>query len=106
MINLDFILLMAPQEGQSPLTSFLPLILIVVVFYFFIIRPQMKKQKELKNFRSSLGKGDKVITTGGIFGKITDVKEDSLVIEIAEGIKIRVDKNSVVKDASDLVKKK
>ena len=106
MNNLNFILLMAPQEGQSPLTSFLPLILIVVVFYFFIIRPQMKRQKELKNFRSSLTKGDKVITTGGIFGKISDVKEDSLVIEISEGVKIRVDKNSVVKDVSDLAQKK
>jgi len=106
MNNLNFILLMAPQEGQSPLTSFLPLILIVVVFYFFIIRPQMKRQKELKNFRSSLAKGDKVITTGGIFGKISDVKEDLLVIEISDGVRIRVDKNSVVKDVSDLAQKK
>ena len=104
---LNFILLMgAPKEGESPYMTFLPLILIVVVFYFFIIRPQMKRQKELKNFRTGLTKGDKVITNGGIYGKINDVKEDSLIIEISEGVRIRVDINSVVKDASDLAAKK
>jgi len=104
---LNFILLMTqPKEGESPYMTFLPLILIVVVFYFFIIRPQMKRQKELKNFRTSLAKGDKVITTGGIYGKINDVKDDSLIIEISEGVRIRVDINSVVKDASDLAAKK
>lgn len=104
---LNFILLMgAPKEGESPYMTFLPLILIVVVFYFFIIRPQMKRQKELKSFRTSLAKGDKVITTGGIYGKINDIKEDSLIIEISEGVRIRVDVNSVVKDASDLAQKK
>jgi len=104
---LNFILLMAaPKEGESPYMTFLPLILIVVVFYFFIIRPQMKRQKELKNFRTGLAKGDKVITTGGIYGKINDVKEDSLIIEISEGVRIRVDINSVVKDATDLAAKK
>jgi len=104
---LNFILLMAaPKEGENPYMTFLPLILIVVVFYFFIIRPQMKRQKELKNFRTSLAKGDKVITTGGIYGKVNDVKEDSLIIEISEGVRIRVDINSVVKDATDLAAKK
>ena len=105
---LNFILLLGatPKEGENPYMTFLPLILIVVVFYFFIIRPQMKKQKELKNFRTSLAKGDKVITTGGIYGKINDIKEDSLIIEISEGVRIRVDINSVVKDASDLGAKK
>ena len=104
---LNFILLMQPaQEGQNPLMSFLPLVLIVVVFYFFIIRPQMKRQKDLKKFRASLGKGDKVITTGGIYGKITDVKDTALIVEIADNVRIKIDKNSVVKDVADLAAKK
>ena len=104
MFNL--ILMQQPSGEGGGIQSFIFPILIIGVFYMFFIRPQMKRQKELKNFRSSLAKGDKVITTGGIFGKISDVKEDSLVIEISEGVKIRVDKNSVVKDVSDLAQKK
>ena len=105
---LNFVLLMAqPAGGESnPLASFLPLVLIVVVFYFFIIRPQMKRQKEMKKFRESIAKGDKVVTTGGIFGKVNDVKEDHLVIEIADNVRIKVDKNSVVRDVADLIQKK
>ena len=105
---LNFVLLMGqPAGGESnPLASFLPLVLIIVVFYFFIIRPQMKRQKEMKQFRESIKKGDKIVTTGGIFGKINDVKEDHLVIEIADNVRIKVDKNSVVRDAADLVQKK
>ncbi len=68
---LNVILMMQPegQEG-NPLMSFLPLLLIVVVFYFFMIRPQMKRQKETRKFREGLAKNDKVVTTGGIYGKI------------------------------------
>jgi preprotein translocase subunit YajC len=67
---LNIILMMQPQgeEAANPLMSFLPLLLIVVVFYFFMIRPQMKRQKETRKFREGLAKGDKVVTTGGIYG--------------------------------------
>ncbi len=109
MNQLLFILLMAqPKDGAqgNPIMSFLPLILIIVVFYFFMIRPQVKRQKELRKFRESLAKGDKVITTGGIYGKITDVKENALIIEIDNNVRIKVDKNSVVKDVTDLETKK
>ena len=96
-----------PAGGEAnPLTSFLPLVLIVGVFYFFIIRPQMKRQKEMKKFREGIAKGDKVITNGGIYGKINDVKDDHLVIEIAHNVRIKVDKNSVVREAADLPQKK
>ena len=68
---MNHILLMTQPQGQdaNPLMSFLPLILVVGVFYFFMIRPQMKRQKELRTFRESLAKGDKVVTTGGITEK-------------------------------------
>lgn len=97
------IILMMQPEGQdaNPLMSFLPLLLIVVVFYFFMIRPQMKRQKEVRKFRESLSKGDKVVTTGGIYGKIVEVKETTIVLEIAKDVHIKVDKNGIIKDMSD-----
>ena len=101
-MNYLLVLLQAPAGKTNPLTSLLPLVLIIVVFYFFMIRPQVKRQKELKNDRNTLQKNDKVITTGGIYGKITDVKEQSVTIEIAENIRIKVDKAAVLKDPTDL----
>ncbi|MEN8117246.1 MAG: preprotein translocase subunit YajC [Bacteroidota bacterium] len=95
--------MMQPAEGgeSNPLMSFLPLLLIVVVFYFFMIRPQMKRQKETRKFRESLKKGDKVVTTGGIYGKIAEIKETVIILEIAKDVQIKVDKNGIVKDMSD-----
>jgi preprotein translocase subunit YajC len=98
MNNLLFVTL----EQQNPLTTFLPLVLIIVVFYFFMIRPQMKRQKELRKFQESLSKGDKVIIAGGIYGKITEVKEEYVVVEIDENAKVKVIKSAVVRDSSDL----
>lgn len=97
------IILMMQPEGQeaNPLMSFLPLLLIIVVFYFFMIRPQVKRQKETRKFRESLAKGDKVVTTGGIYGKIVEVKETTIVLEVAKDVQIKVDKNGIIKDMSD-----
>ncbi len=99
---MNIILMMQPQgEDANPLMSFLPLLLIVVVFYFFMIRPQMKRQKEVRKFREGLAKGDKVVTTGGIYGKIVEVKETTIILEIAKDVSIKVDKNGVIKDMTD-----
>ena len=76
------------------------LVLILVVFYFFMIRPQMKKQKELKKFRESMGIGDKVVTIGGIHGKILEVA-DSTILIATEGGKLRLDKSAVSNSAED-----
>ncbi len=97
------IILMTQPEGQdaNPLMSFLPLLLIIVVFYFFMIRPQVKRQKETRKFRESLSKGDKVVTTGGIYGKIIEVKETTIILEVAKDVQIKVDKNGIIKDMSD-----
>jgi preprotein translocase subunit YajC len=102
MNHLLVLLQATAPAAQNPLLSLLPLVLIIVVFYFFMIRPQVKRQKELKNYRNSLQKNDKVITTGGIYGKITDVKDQTVTVEIAENIRIKVDKSAVLKDSSDL----
>ncbi len=96
------LLMTPPQEGQSPFISFLPLLLIILVFYFFMIRPQMKKQKDLRNFRESIKKGDKIVTTGGIYGKINDISGQVVTIDVGNSVHIKVDKNAVLKDPTDL----
>ena len=78
------------------------LVLIVVVFYFFMIRPQMKKQKELKKFRESLKAGDKVVTIGGIHGKILEIKDTTVLVN-SEGSKIRLDKSAISSSSEDLL---
>jgi len=87
------------------MTSLIPLLLVFVIFYFFMIRPQMKRQKEMNNFRSSISKGDKVVTTGGIYGKVVEVSETTVVMEIANEVKVKVDKSAVMRDPSDLPQK-
>lgn len=103
MSNLVYILMMtSASEDQNPVMTFLPLILIILVFYFFMIRPQMKKQKDLRSFRESVKKGDKVITTGGIYGKITDIKENVIVVDVGDNVRLKIDKSAILKDSSDL----
>ena len=75
------------------------IVLLIAVFYFFMIRPQNKKQKENKKFREGIQKGEKVITAGGIYGKIKEIEDNAVVVEIAPSVKIRVDKNSIYADA-------
>ncbi len=92
---------MAPQqEGQksNPLMTFLPLVLIIVVFYFFFIRPQMKKTKEQKKFREAIKKGDKIITIGGIHGKIAEIQDTTFTIEVEGGNRLRIEKSAVAMD--------
>ena len=106
MNNFMLIFLMPQSPDQSPVPSFVFLLLIIVVFYFFMIRPQMKKQKDLKTYREGLNKGDKIVTTGGIYGKVTDVKEQTVTVEIADNIRIKVDKSAIVKSNIDLANQK
>jgi len=74
--------------------------LIAIVFYFFMIRPQVKKQKDQKKYVNELKKGDKVITTAGIHGKIADVAEATFLVEVDNGVKIRFDKSAISLEAS------
>ncbi len=101
MQTLNF-LLMAPPAGQNqnPFMSFLPIILIFIVFYFFMIRPQMKKAKDEKKFKEELKKGDKVVTLGGIHGKIIEVEEKTFIVEIDNGVRVKVEKTAISMDAS------
>ncbi len=84
------------------LMGFLPMILIIVVFYFFMIRPQMKKSKEHKKYIEALKVNDKVVTTAGIHGRIMEVNETSVLLDVGNGVKIRFDKSAVSLDASKI----
>lgn len=102
---LNVLLMGQPTQGQNPYQGFIMLLLIVVVFYFFMIRPQMKRQKELRKFRDSLQKGDKVITTGGIYGRIDSMKDNYIMVEVDTNVKIKIDKSAILKDSSDIESK-
>ncbi len=85
----------AAAGAEGSLMSFLPIILMFVVLYFLMIRPQMKRQKEQKSMMDALAKGDEVVTAGGILGKITKVTEAYVTVEIADGTEIVVQKAAV-----------
>ena len=91
MVN-NMILLQAPGDGGSAYSSIIMIVLLIAIFYFFMIRPQSQKQKKINEFRAGLKRGDKVITAGGIHGRIRDIKDNSIVIlEIDDNVKIKVD---------------
>lgn len=98
------ILLQAPAAtgGASGYSGILMMVLIFVVFYFFMIRPQSKRQKEIKKQREAMKTGDKVVTSGGIYGRVREVKDTTVTVEIAENVRIKVDKNSVFATAEDI----
>ena len=99
-MNNIFFLQAANGEDTSGMLNIAFLVAIFVIFYFFMIRPQNKKRKELQNMRESLKKGDSVITIGGIHGKVIEVKETTIVLSVDANTKIKVDKSSVSMDES------
>lgn len=82
------------------LESLLFPVLLIVVFYFFMIRPQLKKTKEQKKFRENIKTGDRIITIGGIHGKIVDVQEKTFIIMVEGGVKLKIEKSAISMDAS------
>ena len=88
------------QISMEQIGGFLPMLLIIVVFYFFMIRPQMKKAKDHKKYVEEIKKGDKVITTSGIHGRILDLNETTFLIEVEGGTKIRFEKSAISLEAS------
>lgn len=95
------IMLQAPAAGGGSASFLIMMVLIFAVMYFFMIRPQQKRQKEIRKFREGLGKGDNVVTAGGIYGKIRDISDTYFLVEVSDGVRIRVDKGSVYPSASD-----
>ena len=105
MMTPNFILLQAQGAGSS-MGSILMIVALFVIFYFFMIRPQQKKQKEIQKSREALKTGDKVITAGGIYGKIKEIGDTYMLIEVADGVRIRVDKTSIFASAEDAQQQK
>ncbi len=91
----------APAAQGGGWSMWIMLLLIFVVMWFFMIRPQRKQQKELQAFRDSLKKGDKVVTIGGIYGTVYEIKEGYVLIEVDNNVKIRVSKQALVKDFTE-----
>ena len=91
--------------GGQGMSSILMLGLMVLVFYFFMIRPQMKKQKELKKFREGLKVGDKIVSIGGIHGKILEVSDSTVLVQ-SEGTKLRLEKSAVSQAMEDTLQAK
>ena len=92
-------ILLQAAGGSQQWSGILMMVVIVAIFYFFMIRPQQKKQKEIQKAREALKAGDKVITAGGIYGKIKEIEDNTVIVEIASSVKIKVDKNSIYADA-------
>ena len=97
MLNLIFALSGSGtgEGGPSLFTSFIPILLIFVIFYFLLIRPQQKKQKNHQSMVAAVKKGDKIVTNGGVYGTVADVKEHIIVLRIAENVKIELVKSSI-----------
>ena len=99
-MNVMTIMLQAAGGGSAQFL--IMMVLIFGVMYFLMIRPQQKKQKELVKFRTALGKGQKIVTAGGIYGTVKEVKEGYVLVEVDSNVAIRVDKNMVMRDPSDI----
>ncbi len=95
------ILQTAQGGGSSSWMNIGMIVLLFVIFYFFMIRPQSKRQKEIRKFQESLSNGKKVITQGGVYGVIREVKDTYVIVEIADGVKIRINKNMVFDSPED-----
>ena len=87
-------------SGGSSITSFLPIIGMIVIFYFFFIRPQQRKQKETKKYLEEIKKGEMVVTVGGIHGKVMEVSDTTVLIDVDRGTKLLVEKASISLEAS------
>ena len=89
------------ETAQGGVSGIFMIVALIAIFYFFMIRPQQKRQKEIRKFREGIKNGDNVITAGGIYGRVREIKDNLFVIEIASGVKISVDKGSVYPSAND-----
>ncbi|MBL7963457.1 MAG: preprotein translocase subunit YajC [Flavobacteriales bacterium] len=95
-----FILLQAATGEQSPMPTIIMFGLMFVVFYFFMIRPQQKKAKEARKFRENLQKGARVVTIGGIHGKVLEVNDKTVLVEVDSNVKLRFEKSAIALDST------
>ncbi len=101
MTLINLVMLQAPMAADNGAMMWIMLIAMFAIMYFFMIRPQNKKQKEINNFRKQLQVNQSVVTAGGIHGTIKEINDNDVILEIDRNVRIRVDKNSIFADASD-----
>jgi len=99
-MTLSTILLQASAPGGGAMGQLVMILLIIVIFYFFMIRPQMKKAKQEKVFKEGLVKGDKVVTIGGVHGKIVEVSDTTFMVEVDNNVKLKIEKTAVSAEAT------
>lgn len=103
---ISVILMLGGQDGQGGgMSSIIFLILIFGVFWFFMIRPQMKKQKAQQKFKETIGKGDKIVTIGGVHGKIIEVQDTTFIIEVEGQNRLKIEKSAVSMESSQALNK-
>lgn len=100
-MNLLSILLQGAPKSGFDANTLIMIVLMIVVFYFFMIRPQQKKQKEIKKFQESIQQGTEVVTSGGIYGKVKDIKDRYLIVEIADNVRIKIEKTAVFASSAE-----
>lgn len=93
-------ILLQAVPGSGAMGQLLMIVLIIIIFYFFMIRPQMKKAKQEKLFKEGLLKGDKVVTIGGVHGKITEVHDTTFMVEVDTNVKLKIEKTAVSAEAT------
>ena len=94
-------ILLQAAAGGNQWSGILMMVVIVAIFYFFMIRPQQKKQKEIQKAREALKVGDQIVTAGGIYGRIREIGDVYMAIEVANGVTIRIDKSSIFASSAD-----
>jgi len=100
MNMLNILLMGAPQGESDAMGTFIMLGLIMIVFYLFMIRPQVKKSKDQRKFREAITKGDRIITIGGIHGKVSEVKETTVTVDVEGGVKLKIEKSAISLESS------
>ena len=94
--NLEHVFAMATADGQSPWMSFIPFALVLGIFYFVILLPMKRKQQKVDQFLSALKVGDRVVTSGGIYGSITEISDQGVQLQIADKVRVRISRTAIV----------
>lgn len=102
MLNTILLQASGADAGGNGMMSLVMIVALIAIFYFFMIAPQQKKQKKINAFRDSLKNGDKVMTAGGIYGRVREIKDNAVILEIADGVRIKIDKNSIYQSMQDV----
>ena len=96
-VGIPFLTAMAaPAEGGNPLIGLLPMVAILLIVYFIVLRPMKRQQQKIREFRDALKTGDRVVTSGGLYGSITRISDESVQLQIADKVRVEVSRNAII----------